>query len=183
MAPPRIVRSDSQEREFQRQRLERSRQYRKDPQVRARDAERKRLKRQADRELRNREARAKRAKRLGKRRPTDGELRGSEVDASRARRTADPSYEPTERTIRVRRKGSSRANSSELCTYVDLGSKKKSGFFTFAFPLPFARTELYAGEPPDEFKTSPVPFFSTFCSNHSLTHSLSCLFSGVRIGY
>ncbi|XP_077533862.1 uncharacterized protein LOC144145904 isoform X2 [Haemaphysalis longicornis] len=106
MAPPRIVRSDSQEREFQRQRLERSRQYRKDPQVRARDAERKRLKRQADRELRNREARAKRARRRDKR-PADDELR--------ARRKADPSYEPTKRTIRVRRRGSSRANSSELC--------------------------------------------------------------------
>lgn len=61
MARPRIVRSDSEEREFKQQRLERLRQRRRDPEFRARDAERKRLKRQADRELREREARAREA--------------------------------------------------------------------------------------------------------------------------
>lgn len=85
MPRPRIVRSDSEEREFKRQRLERERQRRRDPVVRARNAERMRLKRHADAELRAREAREKRA-----RRNADSARQRRDREAKRARRRSNP---------------------------------------------------------------------------------------------
>ncbi|XP_077533876.1 uncharacterized protein LOC144145912 [Haemaphysalis longicornis] len=114
MPRPRIVRSDSEEREFKRQRLERERQRRKDPQVRARNAERMRLKRHADAELRAREAREKRA-----RRNVYAARQRRDREAKRARRHSNPE-------LRARAAGDRRQRRLQLAATGVFASPNKS---------------------------------------------------------